>query len=143
MKQTQLWIFLALMLVATVSLNLLKQSRAYPSSFEKNFAGTGLVEDIQSSGSRCTLKVAIYDWLNLSKGFPLTEIPSRNDRFWIVGENDLCSAALVASTSANGQIAFSAGSVKDKWYFTENPNAGAGCGGFSVNWQPEPELVRN
>ena len=143
MKQTQLWVFLILMLSTTVAINFVQQSRAFPSSFEKNFAGTGVVEDIQSHGSRCTLKVALYDWLNLSKGFPLTEIPSRNDRFLIVGENDLCNAAMVASTTANGHIAFSAGSVKNKWYLTENPIAGAGCGGLAINWQPDPEIIRN
>ena len=140
MKAAQLWLFLAIMLGGTVAFNVVQQSRAYPTDFEKSFAGTGLVEDIQQSGSRCTIKVALYDWLNLSQNYPLTEIPSRNDRFVIQGENELCNAALVASTAANGHIAFSAGNAKNNWYFKEKPIAGAGCGGYAISWQPEPEV---
>lgn len=141
LKRYQLWIPIVIILTVTLSASILKTKQPIPTSFDKQFSGTGLVETIENTGTRCTVNVALYDWLNLGKDYPLLEIPSRNDRFSIIAQGDTCNAITVAAASTNGHIAFSAGNKKNKWYFTEQPIAGSGCGGLALDWKPEPQKL--
>jgi len=143
MNAKKIWIPLVILmatLTALTTASMLKKNQDLPTSFDKQFSGTGLVEKIKQSGTNCTIKVALYDWLNLGKDYPLLEIPSRNDRFTITAQGDDCNAVTVAAASTNGHIAFSAGHAKNNWYFTEQPISGSGCGGLALDWKPSPEI---
>ena len=110
-----------------------------PDSFEVDFSGTGLVEDSSFTADGCEIKVALYDWINLSAGFELAEIPQQNQRFVLRGEGEVCNALTVATTDTKGHISFEAGRAKDNWYFLAAPEAGVSCGGLAIDWEPEPE----
>lgn len=127
------------MIGLTLISNVIKQVWGYPESFNYSFAGTAVVESLEQQGSFCTVKLALYDWLNLSTDFPRQSIPARNDRFLVSGKEEVCNAIQVASLSTGKHIAFEIGQSKDKWFFANLPQPGSGCGGLENDWQPEPE----
>jgi hypothetical protein len=111
----------------------------FPTTFELHFAATGLVEDVIYQDDTCTVKVAVYDWINLSQGFEISEIPSRSDRYYLRGQGEKCNALTVAMASAEQHIGFQAGRVGKTWYLMQNPTSAVGCGGMKLEWVPEPE----
>lgn len=139
MKQRQIWIFLGLMLGLTLITNLARQVWGYPETFDYSFSGTGVIESLEPTGSRCQVKLALYDWLNLSADFPRQTIPARNDRFLVTANKDACNAIQVARTATGKHIAFEIGQTKNTWFFSTLPSPGSGCGGLELDWQPEPE----
>jgi hypothetical protein len=112
---------------------------AFPETFELQFSATGLVEDVAYQGDTCTVKVAIYDWVNLSQGFELSEIPGRSDRYFVRGQGESCQALTVAMAATEQHIGFQAGRAGKTWYFVQNPISAVGCGGMKIEWTPEPE----
>jgi hypothetical protein len=115
------------------------KSSAFPEQFELKFTATGLVENVSSRGDTCTVKVAVYDWINLSQGFRLSEIPSRSERYYVRGQGETCQALTVAMASTEQHIGFEAGRSGKTWYFTKNPTSAVGCGGMKIHWLPDPE----
>jgi hypothetical protein len=111
-----------------------------PNAFDVHFSATGLVENVTYEGKTCTVKVAIYDWINLSQGFTLSEIPSRSDRYYLRGQGEACQALTVAMASTEQHIGFQAGRSGKHWYFMKNPTSAVGCGGMKLEWVPEPEI---
>lgn len=111
----------------------------FPTEFELHFAATGLVEDVDYQGDTCTVKVAIYDWINLSQGFELSEIPNRSDRYYLRGQGESCQALTVAMAATEQHIGFQAGRSGKGWYLLQNPTSAVGCGGMKLDWVPEPE----
>lgn len=111
----------------------------FPTTFDLTFSATGLVENVDYSKNTCTVKVAIYDWINLSQGFELSDIPSRSDRYFLHGQGEACDALTVAMASTEQHIGFQVGRSGKDWYFITNPNAAVGCGGMKIDWIPEPE----
>ncbi|MGL4608835.1 MAG: hypothetical protein ACRCYY_03990 [Trueperaceae bacterium] len=135
-----LWGLVAtVLLLLSVSLWYVLARRGYPSSFELEFSATGLVEQVDYQGERCSVKVAVYDWIHLSQGFELTEIPKRSDRYVLQGQGETCQALTVAMASTEQHIGFEAGQARGSWYFVDNPTAAVGCGGMEMNWKPDPE----
>jgi hypothetical protein len=110
-----------------------------PTTFDLTFSATGLVEQVEVTGKGCTVKVAVYDWINLSQGFELSEIPGRSDRYYLHGVGEACQALTVAMASTEQHIGFEVGRSGKNWYFTSNPAAAAACGGMKINWLPDPE----
>ena len=115
------------------------QGSTFPTSFDLTFSATGLVENVAYERDSCKVKVAIYDWINLSQGFELSDIPSRSDRYLLHGQGETCDALTVAMVSTEQHIGFQAGRSGKDWYFVTNPNAAVGCGGMKLDWVPEPE----
>lgn len=116
-----------------------QQRPAPPEQFDLSFSGTGLVEAIETpKKGRCIVQVALYDWINLSQGFALSEIPQQNQRYYLRGEGETCQALTVAMASTNNHIGFEAGLSTDSWYFTETPMPALGCGGLEIDWTPPP-----
>lgn len=110
-----------------------------PESFDLSFAGTGLVEAIESPRKgKCIVQVALYDWITISQGFELSEIPQQNERYYLRGEGETCQALTVAMASTNNHIGFEAGLAGDSWYFAETPAPAVGCGGLEIDWTPPP-----
>jgi hypothetical protein len=112
---------------------------AFPTSFELEFAATGLVEDVTYKADTCTVKVAVYDWINLSPGFEIAEIPSRSDRYYLRGQGEVCQALTVAMAATEQHIGFQVGRAEKDWYFLANPIAAENCGGMKIEWTPDPE----
>jgi hypothetical protein len=112
---------------------------AFPTTFDLTFSATGLVEQVDFKKETCTVKVAVYDWINLSQGFELAEIPSRSDRYYLHGQGEACQALTVAMAATSQHIGFQVGRSKDKWYFVANPTSAVGCGGMKIEWKPDPE----
>jgi hypothetical protein len=117
------------------------QSRAtpLPTNFDLTFSATGLVERVDHKKDTCVVKVAIYDWVNLSQGFELSEIPSRSDRYYLRGQGEACQALTVAMAATSQHIGFQVGRSGKDWYFVANPTSAVGCGGMKINWTPDPE----
>jgi hypothetical protein len=112
---------------------------AFPTSFDLSFSATGLVEKVEFKKESCIVKVAVYDWVNLSQGFSLSEIPARSDRYYLHGQGENCQALTVALAATQQHISFQAGRAGKDWYFLANPSAAVGCGGMKLAWQPDPE----
>jgi hypothetical protein len=111
----------------------------FPSDFNLAFSATGLVENVEYKKDTCIVKVAVYDWINLSQGFELSEIPKRSDRYYLHGQGEACQALTVAMASTEQHIGFQAGRSGKDWYFTENPTSAVACGGMKIDWVPDPE----
>jgi hypothetical protein len=116
-----------------------RANSAFPTSFELEFAATGLVEDVKYKADTCTVKVAVYDWINLSPGFELSEIPARSDRYYLRGQGETCQALTVAMAATEQHIGFHVGRSEKNWYFLANPTAAENCGGMKIEWVPDPE----
>ena len=110
-----------------------------PASVERQFTAFGFVENIDyRRNGLCTIRVAIYDWVNLSKGFDIAEIPRRNQRYDLHGEGDACQAVNVAMATTNNHIAFRTGLMAGRWQLLERPTPALGCGGLEFDWVPDP-----
>ena len=108
-------------------------------NFDLSFVGTGLVEAIETpKKGRCVVQIALYDWINISRGFELSEIPQQNERYYLHGEGETCQALTVAMASTNNHIGFEAGLGGNTWYFAETPAPAVGCGGLEIDWTPPP-----
>jgi hypothetical protein len=139
MKYFQFGLVLSIIVAGPAAVYIFQHNSAIPTTFDKTFSATGLVEKMHWEGSRCKVKVALYQWTNLSNGFVIATIPKQNDRFLITAKGDICNAVSVAKTGSGNHIAFTVGETKGKWYFVDSPLAAASCGGLAINWQPEPE----
>ncbi len=111
----------------------------FPTAFERQFSATGLVENVVYKKDTCTVKVAVYDWINLSEGFELAEIPQRSDRYSLQGQGEACQALTVAMAATSQHIGFQAGRSGENWYLAASPIAATACGGMKIEWLPDPE----
>ena len=110
-----------------------------PQGFDRDFLATGkveAVEPVRGPFGGCEVRVAVYDWINLSPGFPLAEIPQTNDRFRLRGDPQTCDALAVSMATTNDHISFTAGKARGRWYFAAAPNPAVGCGGLEIGWTP-------
>ena len=114
------------------------QDRHFPNTFELDFTATGLVEQVTFEEERCTVQVAVYDWISLSQGFELGEIPQQDERYYLQGEGAACQAVNVAMAATQNHIGFKAGRSGNEWYLLEPPTPAAGCGGLAIDWTPKP-----
>lgn len=131
---------LILCILAGAAFALWKSKTApFPTTFDLTFSATGLVENVEYKKERCLVKVAVYDWVNLSQGFELAEIPGRSDRYYLHGQGEACQALTVAMASTKQHIGFQVGRSGKDWYFVANPTSAVGCGGMKIDWVPDPE----
>ena len=110
-----------------------------PASYERTFTANGVVEKADYKNNQCTIKVAIYDWINLDGDFKIADIPERSDRYIVHGSGESCQALPIAMSATNQHIAFEVGYSKRQWFFMSNPKAALSCGGVKMNWLPDPE----
>jgi hypothetical protein len=105
------------------------------------FSATGLAEEFQYKDGKCKTQIAIYDWLSISEGFPLADMPSRNMRYRFAAEGYTCVALELAIAMGQGHIGFEAIRLEGKWQFANTPVAAASCGGLRMDWTPEPVTI--
>jgi hypothetical protein len=103
------------------------------------FSANGVVEEADFKNNKCSIKVAIYEWINLEGDFNIADIPQRSDRYTIHGSGEACQALPVAMSATNQHISFEIGYINRKWQLVKNPTAALGCGGLNMNWTPDPE----
>jgi hypothetical protein len=116
-----------------------KSRVAQPTPYERTFTANGVVEQADFKDGQCIIKVAIYDWVNLSEGFKLADIPERSDRYIVHGSGESCQALPIAMSATNQHISFEVGYSRNQWSFINNPKAALSCGGVKMNWLPDPE----
>jgi hypothetical protein len=110
-----------------------------PTRYQLTFSANGVVEKVEYNRDQCTIKVAIYEWINLGGDYKIADIPKQSDRYIIQGSGEPCQALPIAMTATNQHISFEAGYAKKQWTFIKNPSAALSCGGLSTNWKPKPE----
>lgn len=108
-----------------------------PDDFELDFRAFGYVEAVRDTRGGCEVDLAIFEWVNLSPGFDIAEIPRQNDRYTLIGERDSCQALTVAMAATGQHISFGAGRSRGRWYFLDRPSAAYGCGGLEIDWTPD------
>lgn len=107
---------------------------------ERHYIATGQVLGVKALGKDgCEVKVKLHQWLNISEGFSLAEIPKKGQIYAISANPDQCLALEVAlATQGNPNDLKSPRHINYKaqqrnqgaWYLTENPTAPTGCGGL-------------
>jgi hypothetical protein len=110
-----------------------------PTSFDLDFRAFGYVEGVEEVRGGCRIEVAVYEWVNLSPGFDLADIPRQNDRYRLTGDRDSCQALTVAMAATGQHIGFEAGRARGRWFLSDRPFAAYGCGGLEIDWAPEPQ----
>lgn len=110
-----------------------------PASFERQFTATGLVEAV-SPGKKgtCNVRVAVYDWISISQGFAIGEVPQESDRYDVMGNGEACQSLTMSMASSSDHISFTIGQAAQSWYFTVPPTPALGCGGLEIDWTPTP-----
>lgn len=110
-----------------------------PTDFAYDVVASGAVESVRPlPGPRagCEVRIAVWDWINLSRGFPPDEIPRTDDRFRLRGDARSCDALALAMASTDDHVSFRAGKARGRWYLVQPPAAAVGCGGLASDWSP-------
>lgn len=113
-------------------------SARVPTTFDLDFRAFGYVESVEELRGGCRVQIAVYEWVNLSPGFELAEIPQQDDRYRLTGATEHCQALTVAMAATGQHIGFEAGRVGARWYLSDRPFAAFGCGGLEIDWTPAP-----
>lgn len=135
-------VVLAVALVATAALAAPRALRALggvPTDFAYDVVASGAVESVRPlAGPRggCEVRIAVWDWINISRGFPRGEIPRTDDRFRLRGDARSCDALTLAMASTDDHVSFRAGKARGRWYLAQPPTAAVGCGGLASGWSP-------
>lgn len=109
-------------------------------SAELRYTATGQVLGVKALGSAgCQVRVKLHQWLNISEGFGLAEIPQKGQVYLIGASPDQCLAVEVA-LAAQGDpddlesprhINYTAQQTGGgPWRLTQNPTAPTGCSGL-------------
>lgn len=109
---------------------------SYPATYVKELTATGRLERVHVLGLRqryCRLDVVVHTWINLSPGFPLSDIPQKGDYVSLYAPIDLCMAAQIGAAGAAGHILYRAGEGRSqRWFLTARPSPALSCGGRLV-----------
>ncbi|MDW8424976.1 MAG: hypothetical protein RMK51_03510 [Meiothermus sp.] len=106
----------------------------------RTYTATGQVVNVAALGARgCTVQVRLHQWVSLSDGFALAEIPQRGQVYALRANSEQCMALEVALASLGNpddlksprHIYYEAGQMPSgEWRMTKNPSAPLGCGGL-------------
>jgi len=106
----------------------------------RTYTATGEVVSVKTSGARgCVVRIRLHQWISLSNGFTLAEIPQRGQLYAIGADQEQCLALEVALASRSDNndprnprhIYFTAGQHRTgEWRMTGNPTAPVGCAGL-------------
>ncbi len=132
-----LWVIVALAGVS--SLWLRPQSSDAPNSY-RTYTATGQVVNVKALGANgCAVQIRLHQWVSLSDGFTLAEMPQRGQLYSIGADQEQCMALEVALASLASSddlksprhIYYQAAQLPSgEWRMTKNPSAPVGCGGL-------------
>lgn len=115
-------------------------SQVRPTDLYRTYTATGQVTHLKALGARgCRVQVRLHQWVSLSDGFSLAEIPQKGQLYTLDANLEQCLALEVALASVGDSedpksphhIYYKAGQRRSgEWHMTENPSAPVGCGGL-------------
>lgn len=115
-------------------------SQAGPADPYRTYTATGQVMHLKASGAGgCAVQIKLHQWVSLSDGFTLAEMPQRGQLYTIGATPEQCLALEVALASAGDRedpqssrhIYYQAGQWPGgEWRMLGNPSAPLGCGGL-------------
>lgn len=66
----------------------------------RTYTATGQVIDVKTLGNQgCTVKIRMHQWVSISAGFPLGEIPQRGQIYTLRGASGQCQALQIVLAS--------------------------------------------
>ncbi|ADD27694.1 hypothetical protein [Meiothermus ruber] len=117
-----------------------KAAQTQPPAPYRTYTATGQVMNLKALGSDgCVVQVRLHQWVSLSDGFALAEMPQRGQLYTIGATPEQCLALEVALASAGEledpksprHIYYQAGQWPGgEWRMLGNPSAPRGCGGL-------------
>ncbi len=106
----------------------------------RTYTATGQVMSVKAQEANgCTVLVKLHQWVSLSDGFALAEMPQKGQIYTIGANSEQCMALEVALASLGNpedlksprHIYYEAGQLRSgEWRMTRNPSAPLGCGGL-------------
>ncbi len=106
----------------------------------RSYTATGQVTALQPLGTEgCRVEIRLHQWVSLSDGFTLAEMPQRGQVYTVRASPEQCVALEVALASLGEpedlqsprHIYYQAGQLPSgSWHMTTNPTAPVGCGGL-------------
>ncbi|WP_337870374.1 hypothetical protein [Meiothermus sp.] len=106
----------------------------------RTYTATGQVMNVKALGANgCTVQVKLHQWVSVSDGFTLAEMPQRGQLYTIGANAEQCMALQVALASLGDpedlesprHIYYKAAQLRSgEWHMAENPSAPVGCGGL-------------
>lgn len=106
----------------------------------RTYTATGQVMNVKAQGANgCTVMVKLHQWVSLSDGFALAEMPQKGQIYTVGANSEQCMALEVALASLGDpedlksprHIYYEAGQLRSgEWRMTRNPSAPVGCGGL-------------
>jgi hypothetical protein len=116
------------------ALDLLRSNE--PQVYTRSYSGFGYVNAVEGlPQGRCKISLKLYNWVSLSPGFSLSDMPRAQTTYTIYGSAEECSsleitlASVPQNTKDYGHIFFTAGQTKSgNWFLAEAPRPPTGCG---------------
>lgn len=106
----------------------------------RTYTATGQVMNVKALGADgCTVQVKLHQWVSVSDGFTLAEMPQKGQLYTVRANAEQCMALQVALASLGDpedlesprHIYYKAGQLRSgEWHMAENPSAPVGCGGL-------------
>lgn len=115
------------------TLDLLRSNE--PQVYTRSYSGYGLVKAVRGLPlGRCKISLELYNWVSLSPGFSLADMPRAQTVYTLYGSAEECRGLeIILASSKNardyGHIFFTAGQTKSgNWFLAEAPRPPTGCG---------------
>ncbi len=106
----------------------------------RTYTATGQVMSVKAQEANgCTVLVKLHQWVSLSDGFALAEMPQKGQIYTVRANSEQCMALEVALASLGDpedlksprHIYYEAGQLRSgEWRMIRNPSAPLGCGGL-------------
>lgn len=106
----------------------------------RTYTATGQVTNVKPlEAGGCQVQIRLHQWVSLSDGFTLAEMPQKGQLYSVGANAEQCVALEVALASLGDpenlegprHIYYTAGQLRSgEWRLTQNPSAPVGCGGL-------------
>ncbi|PZA06457.1 MULTISPECIES: hypothetical protein [unclassified Meiothermus] len=118
---------------ASYALDLLRSNE--PQIYTRSYSGFGYVNAVEGlPQGRCKLSLKLYNWVSLSPGFSLSDMPRAQATYTLYGHAKECQGLEITLASGKntkdyGHIFFTAGQTRSgTWFLAEAPRPPTGCG---------------
>ena len=106
-----------------------------PQVYTRSYSGFGYVNAVEGlPQGRCKLSLKLYNWVSLSPGFSLSDMPRAQTTYTIYGHAEECQGLEITLASSKntkdyGHIFFTAAQTQSgNWFLAEAPRPPTGCG---------------
>lgn len=144
-KASKLGIFAAVLAFTMLGGSWWLQHRSHPgpsgvdNPLPYRYTATGQVTGLTSLGNAgCRVQIRLHQWVSMSAGFTLAEMPQRGQVYSVLANTEQCTALEVALASLGNpndlknprHIYYQVERRSGAWHMTQNPTAPLGCGGL-------------